>query len=122
MDGFYQLAFLALALASAACAPYAIVAAADGRLSKGLLLILVGVLAATAALLSSFKIGAEGRALEKVKEGPIHNDMPGFGQALLGGFALLYFAATAVVVIVVSSVVKYRRGKKLLNPKAFRSK
>jgi hypothetical protein len=81
---------------------------------KGLGLWGLGLGAGNAAVVLSFYIlrlqGRERAALMAAgKHVPI-NDMPGFGQALLAAFGIMYFAALLAIigVIFASAVISYR--------------
>ena len=88
------------------------------RIWKGLGLWGLGLGAGIAAVLLSFQIlalqGRERAALIAAGEHVPLNDMPGFGQALLAAFGVMYFAALLAIIgfVFTISVVRHRLGLK----------
>lgn len=88
------------------------------RIWKGLGLWGLGLGAGVAAVLLSFQIlalqGRERAALIAAGEHVPVNDMPGFGQALLAAFGLMYFAALLAIIglVFTISVVRHRLAPK----------
>ena len=88
-----------LLLGSVACGPGAISVALRRSFGGGVAIIFAGIVAGIAGLIISVKLNQmEIEALRQAGT-PVINDMPGFGQLVLGAAGLIYFAAVFLVVV-----------------------
>jgi ABC-type uncharacterized transport system permease subunit len=88
-----------LLLGSAACGPGAISVALRKSFGGGVAIIFGGIVAGIAGLILSLKLNQ--MQIEALRQAghPVVNDMPGFGQLLLGAMGLLYFACVLLAVV-----------------------
>ena len=88
-----------LLLGSAACGPGAISVALRKSFGGGVAIIFAGIVAGISGLILSLQLNQmQIQALRQAGH-PIVNDMPGFGQLLLGAMGLIYFAGVFLVVV-----------------------
>jgi hypothetical protein len=95
-----------LLLGSAACGPGAISVALRKSFGGGVAIIIAGIVAGISGLILSVKLNQMQIEALRQAGNPVVNDMPGFGQLVLGAMGLIYFACVFLVVV---AAVLWRR-------------
>jgi hypothetical protein len=112
MEHFLKYLFLALLPVTVLCGPWAIYLAARRTFWKASGAILLGILLTALALYLSVASERMHYAAVRASGHHVINDMPGFGQVLLGGLSLIYFSCILLVGATISIVRKLNSPKK----------
>jgi hypothetical protein len=112
MEHFLQYLFIALLPVIVLCGPWAIHLAARRAFWKAFGAILLGILLTAAALYLSIVSERMHYAAVRASGHHVINDMPGFGQVLLGGLSLIYFSCVLLVAAIISIVRKLNSTKR----------